>query len=413
VNQDTPTRIIRWLFYAFVLSLPFETVGEGWFEPTTILGGLLLASAVLQPGLFLRWPPKGFWCFIVYLYVFATLSLLEPSGFRSLTILNVFLLAQLTILGWIGFSLMRDRQTAEGALLTFAAGCVVLSLLQVTGIASSVADVAADAVVRVTAFGFHPNNLARILMLGMIAMVGLAFIRSKGKLRPVLIAGPLILLMGVALVQTGSRGALLALAAGMMTLILRRSTMMMKVLQGIGLVVLVGLFFLVALQSDVMRSRFEDTIEEGDLARRERIYPEAFAMFLEKPLLGWGPITNSYELGMRLGHPEELTKNPHNLILFGLVSTGIVGSLPLFIGIGFATFAAWKVRNGPHGVLPLALVAAVLMANMSGLWLFNKLHWLVMAYSLASAYHLTRESLATTDDALITTDDFAIQRVIL
>ena len=87
---------------------------------------------------------------------------------------------------------------------------------------------------------------------------------------------------------------------------------------------------------------------------------------------------------MRLGHPDEETKNPHNLILFGFVSTGLLGSLPLFIGIGFAVISAWKTRQGPHGSLPLAMLIAVLAANMSGLWLFNKLHWMVMAYAMAS-----------------------------
>jgi O-antigen ligase len=417
VNKDTdkPTRVIRWLFYAFVLSLPFETLGEGWFEPTTILGGLLLLSVLLQPGLFLRWPPKGFWCFIVYLYVFALLSLLEPAGFRTLTLLSVFLLAQLTILGWIGFSLMRDRKTAEWALLTFAGGCVLLSLLQVTGIASRAVDADVAEIVRVTAFGFHPNNLARILMLGMLALVGLTFSRYKSLLRPIFITWPFILLIGVALIQTGSRGGLIALAAGTMTLLLRRGTLMRKVLNGVGLVALLGIFIVVSLQSDIMRARFEETIEEGDVARRERIYPTAFEMFQEKPLLGWGPINSTYELGMRLGHPEEETKNPHNLILFGLVSTGIVGSLPLFIGIGFAAVSAWKTRHGPHGILPLAMLVAVLVANMSGLWLFNKLHWLVMAYTLAGAYHVTRADselpLTSRHDAQLTVDNFAIHSV--
>ena len=177
-----------------------------------------------------------------------------------------------------------------------------------------------------------------------------------------------------------------------MTLLLRRGTMMKKVLNGVGLLLLLGFFFLAALQSDVMRARFEDTIEEGDVARREKIYPTAWKMFQEKPLLGWGPITSTYELGMRLGHPREETKNPHNLILFGFASTGLIGSAPLFIGIGFAVVGAWKARVGPHGILPLAMIVAVLTANMSGLWLFNKLHWLVMAYAMASVYHFAREA---------------------
>lgn len=393
MNQDTPTKVIRWLFYGFVLTLPFETISEGWFEPTTILGGLLVLSALLQPGLFLRWPPKGFWCFIVYLYIFATLSLLEPSGYRQAIVLNVFLLAQLSLLGWIGFCLMRDRQTAERAWLTFAAACAFLSLLQVTGFAGRAVEADVTSVVRVTAFGFHPNNLARILMLGMLSLVGLTLTRSKGLIRPLFLVGPLVLLIGVALVQTGSRGGVIALSAGIMTLVLRRGSMMMKVLNGVGLTVLLGVFLFAALQSDIMRARFEETIEEGDVARRERIYPTAFEMFQEKPLFGWGPITSTFELGMRLGHPEEETKNPHNLILFGLVSTGLLGSLPLFAGIAFCGLNAWKTRSGPHGLLPLAMFAAVMVGNMSGLWLFNKLHWLVMAYAMASVYQAARDGI--------------------
>jgi O-antigen ligase len=287
---------------------------------------------------------------------------------------------------------------------------VLLSLLQVTGIASRAVEAEA-AIVRVTAFGFHPNNLARILTLGMLALVGLTFGRGKSLLRPIFITWPFILLIAVALIQTGSRGGLIALAAGMMTLVLRRGTLMMKVLNGVGLLVLLGIFFLVALQSDIMRARFEETLEEGDVARREQIYPTAWQMFQEKPLLGWGPISSTYELGMRLGHPEEETKNPHNLILFGLVSTGIVGSLPLFIGIGLAALSAWKTRHGPHGILPLAMFVAVIVANMSGLWLFNKLHWLVMAYALASFYHAARESsdlqVTSSDDARLPAENFA------
>jgi len=385
-ETNRATRVIRWLFYGFALSLPFETAFQGWLEPTTILGGLLLLSTLLQPGLVLRWPPKGFWCFLVYLYLFAALSVLEPSQYRTLTLLNVFLLAQLTILCWIAYNVMSDRRVAEQALLTFAAGCVVLALLQVTGVAGRAVDID-SAIVRTTALGFHPNNLARILMLGLLALIGLTFGRGKSLLRPIFVTWPFIVLVGAALIQTGSRGGLLALVAGLMTLVLRRGTIWLKVLNTTVLLLVIGFFFLAALQSDVMRARFEQTIEEGDLARREQIYPTAWQMFQEKPLVGWGPITSTYELGMRLGHPEEETKNPHNLVLFALVSTGLLAALPLFAGIALATFSAWKTRLGPHGILPLAMITAVLVANMSGLWLFNKLHWLVMAYALASVHY--------------------------
>jgi O-antigen ligase len=385
-QQNRPVRLIRLLFYGFVFLLPFETAGEGWLEPTTIIGALLALSTLFQPGLFLRWPPRGFWCFLIYLYLFVTISAIEPAQYRYLTILNVFLLIQLTVLCWIAFNVMRDRKVAERAFLIFAGGCLLLATLQVTGIASRPVDADA-AIVRMTAFGFHPNNLARILMLGLLSIIGLTYGRGKTLLRPLALSWPFIILIGAALIQTGSRGGLLALAAGLMTLVLRRGTIWSKLLNAGILVLVLGFFFLAALQSDVMRARFEETVEEGDLARREQIYPAAWEMFQEKPLLGWGPIASTYELGMRLGHPEEETKNAHNLILFGLVSTGLIGSLPLFAGIALATLSAWKTRHGPHGILPLAMIVAVLVANLSGVWLFNKLHWLVMAYALASAYH--------------------------
>ncbi|HEV3469110.1 MAG TPA: O-antigen ligase family protein [Pyrinomonadaceae bacterium] len=386
-GAETPG-VIRWLFYAFVFSLPFETVAEGVLEPPTVVGALLLASTLLQPGLFLRWPPAGFWCLVVYLYLFATLGVLEPAEHRAAVWRSVFLLAQLVTLCWIAYCLMRDPRVAEWALLALAAACTVLALLQVTGVATSAADVGAR-VERVTAFGFHPNNLARILTLGLLALIGLTYGRGKSFFQPVFLSWPAVALVGVALIQTGSRGGLVALGVGLTTLILRSGSWERKLLNAFGVLLVAVFFTLASMQSEIMRERFERTVEEGDLARREQIFPAAWEMIQERPIAGWGAIAGTYELGSRLGHPEEETKNPHNLILYSLVSTGVVGTIPLLAGLALAAYAAWRSRHGAHGILPLALVAALFVANMSGVWLFNKLYWLVTAYALASVNYLS------------------------
>lgn len=399
-NRNHPIRIVRWLFYLFIFSLAFETVGEeaGLIEPPTLIGGLLMLSVLLQPGLVLRWPPKAFWCFIVYIYLFVVMGLFEPTAYRSMFVHDATVLIQLTVLSWVAFNIMRDRKTAQMALLTLALACSFLALLQISGIAQSVIE-AKGSVARAAVFGFHPNHLARILVLGMLALIGTLYIRKQNSMRVLLIVSPCLVLLSAVLLQTGSRGALLALGAALFTFALRNGSLKKKALNIFGLVVLLGVLALAAVQSDVMRSRFEETIEDGDLARRELIYPTAWQMFKEKPLLGWGPVTSVYELGMRLGHPEEEIKNPHNLILYGLVTSGLLGSFPLFLGIALATWSGWKARHGAHGMLPLSLVIAVLAANMSGIWLFNKLHWLIMAYAIASVYYEPIKSYARSASA--------------
>lgn len=384
--------IIRWLFYAFIFSLSFETAGEdiGMIEPPTVVGGALLLSTLLQPGLLLRWPPAGFWCFIIYFYLFVATGLLfEESQYRALFLQNVMIMGQLTLLAWVAFNLMRDSETARKALISLAAASVVLSVIQILGVAQGATEVKGE-VERAAALGFHPNHLARILVLGILALMGMLYIRKQLLSRKVLFASPLIVILVAVLIQTGSRGALLALAAALLTFALSAGSLKRRAINAGGLLVLLGLLALAAVNSDIMRSRFEETIEDGDLARRELIYPMSWQMFTEKPLLGWGSATSVYELGMRLGHPEEETKNPHNLILYGLVTSGVVGSFPLFLGTGLAIFAAWRARHRAHGILPLAMVVAVLVANMSGVWIANKLHWLVIAYALASAHYELR-----------------------
>lgn len=387
-NRNHPIRIVRWLFYLFIFSLAFETVGEsaGLIEPPTVIGVLLMASVLLQPGLVLRWPPKAFWCFIVYIYLFVVMGLFEPAAYRSMFVHDATVLLQLTVLGWVAFNIMRDRETAQMALLTLALACSFLALLQISGFAHSAIE-AKGSVARAAVFGFHPNHLARILVLGMLALIGTLYARRQNSMRVLVIVSPCLVMLAAVLLQTGSRGALLALGAALFTFALRKGSLKKKTLNVLALVFLLGVLALAAIQSDVMRSRFEETIEDGDLARRELIYPTAWQMFKEKPLLGWGPVTSVYELGMRLGHPEEEIKNPHNLILYGWVTSGLIGSFPLFLGIALATWSAWKARHGAHGMLPLSLVIAVLAANMSGIWLFNKLHWLIMAYAIASVYY--------------------------
>jgi O-antigen ligase len=347
-----------------------------------ITGSLLILATILEMRVFYRWPSGALWCFLIYLYVCVVLGALEKASYRVEVAWSLVVLIQLILVFWISYNLMRYDSIARTALLIFAGACATLAILQVLGITARVSDAGAK-VERVSAMGLNPNDLARILVLGLLAMVGLVYGLGRSTLQRYL-AWPLFALMGITIVQTGSRGALVALGAGLMIFVLNKGSMWQKVRNVVAILLLVGFFAFISIESDTARERFERAEEEGGLARREEIYPNALEMFLEKPVLGWGVIGYTYELGWRLGHIDEQTKNAHNLILHALASTGLIGAVPLFLGIGLTVRAAWQARHGSQGVLPLALIITVLMANMSGLWLYKKLNWVILAYALAS-----------------------------
>jgi O-antigen ligase len=141
-----------------------------------------------------------------------------------------------------------------------------------------------------------------------------------------------------------------------------------------------------------MKSRYKKAIENRDMAGRQYLYPHAFDMIEAKPLLGWGPGNQQYELYERTKHlefgdPAKLktrkTKAAHNLALEVLTSSGIVGAIPLFICIGLCLWGGWKARATTQGILPFALAMAVLMVNMTIPWQPAKQGWLIFAYALA------------------------------
>ena len=93
----------------------------------------------------------------------------------------------------------------------------------------------------------------------------------------------------------------------------------------------------------------------GNLAGREQLYPALWTMFLEKPVLGWGPVTNTYELALRIGERDRPHRAAHNIVLELLTASGLVGHSRSWWASGSAAREAWRARDGEHGVLPLAL----------------------------------------------------------
>jgi O-antigen ligase len=400
VTPAFPKAAIRYAYYAFIFSLPFEGALGGLF----LLGLVLAGLTVCQPHLFLKPPPKAFWFFVMYFSVVAVLGvigILEASRdtqFTRAILTQLFRFSQLLVFFLISYRLMTFEPIAKAALLTLAIACVLLAVLAAAGVITSEASEAISRNVtdeRMSTFQDNPNVVASVLSLGLLGLVGLAYGRQDISIKVRLLAWLSSGFLLIAIVRTGSRGSLLALVLALVALTVRRANIPERVRTIFIALVAIACLAWASYQIDAVRKRWEKTYYEGDVAGRQVLVPTAWQMFLEKPIVGWGPVSHTYELGARTGR---LGGEPHNLYLWLVLETGLLGACPFFVGLWLCWRSVWRARGSVHGTLPLALLFFLLASNLKGTYLYFKLFWVVLAYSLACgsyAHASTRNYLKT------------------
>ena len=393
-NHRAVHPLVRGAFYVFIFSLLFEWPDRPIpMEIPTLIGFIYLAFTLLQPKVCYRYFPKelGFYAvYVLFLTLLCGFVRRQEDAIRLLT-----LMVQIFFLMWSGYNLMRYERIMKTALMTLVISCSTISVMQLSGVAATHwYDYYEGS--RSSVLGQNPNNMANNISLGLVALMGFAFGRNKTSPWVKYVAAPLAVIMVGAIIDTGSRGALIALGIGFAAFTIRGKTLWAKAKSLIIVLSVLGGLVLVVSQTPSIASRYMRAIYENNMAGREVLFPAAWDMFKEKPLLGWGPIDNKYELGKRV----QIFKNPnifrrseshkgamdtHNMFLDAMTSMGLFGTVPLYIYIILCMLAAWRARRGSQGALPLAMVVTVILINMSGNWVASKLDWLMMAYALASA----------------------------
>lgn len=381
-----PSRLLQYAFYTFIFSIPLEMlsqnygVGGSQFTITRMIGvGLILAALNEFQVCFSR-VPVAFWWFVVYQLAYLLLGILQEVNDAWSFVPRVLTRIQLLLLFLIAYNLILDKRIGQRTLLVLIISCSALGILMLSGIATDV-----DEDGRISVVGANPNESGIVLSLGVIALIGYAFNqRGRGFVTRAFIWASFGLL-SAAIVSTGSRGALVALVSGILAWGLlfesRRQYSRYTVLMVA--VVCIGILFSIVYLSDTAMTRWDKTLQRGDTAGREKIFSASWQMFLERPLIGWGPVNYGFELGSRVGR---LYRGAHNLYLYVLIETGLAGAIPFFGALWLCLKKAWHNRQGQYGVLPLALLVVVLIANLSGDWLDRKLFWVVLAYALAGGY---------------------------
>jgi len=396
-REHPPGRLVHWAFYAFVLSIPFEFPGRSFpVEIPTIAAALFVLATLLEPRRCYARTPPVLLLFAAYFYAYWMSAVVNGRAPVAtdlnaadywMEVTRLFVLELETVLTfWAGFNLMRSQKTARTALVVLAVACVLEALLPLLGVART-ARAQWGGGERVTAMGQNPNHNADVLAAGIIALLGLRYgLLQQPLRRGRWLVWPAFGISAISLVNTGSRGGLLSLGLGLVVLTLTGARSgWAKLRSGAALAVGIAALVYTAYSNDLMRRRLDDTIEHGKFTHRERLFPALLAMFTERPVFGWGPVNNKYELGIRQDERVRRRRDAHNIVLEVLTATGLAGAIPFFTGIGLCVAGAWRSRRGAHGFVPFALCVVMGMANMSGNLIASQLLWLVLAYAAAAS----------------------------
>jgi len=380
--------VVRWAFYLFVFSIPLEYPQRSIpLEVHTITGSLFLLAALLQPRLCFRRPPAAILWFASYLWIYAALNILSQHPADAWKLFFNYLEVALVL--WAASNVLRFDNVAWKAFGGFIVGAVIIGVLQRSEIATS------NVEGRLVVFGQDPNMLGGNMAIGLLMLLGLAYGRDRVPMRVQVVAGLAGLLLLRTLLYSGSRGAGVALAVGVVTFAFRGGNVR-QIAKHVGIAVLAGTVLVAAAyRNQSLLKRYQYTVSEGDLSGREEIYPEALKMIKERPVFGWGPGEHLYELGRRTsgfqigsrnadGVAVHLARDTHDVLLDILTSVGLVGGFPFFAAIAAGVSAAWRVRAGPRATLPLALLACELTIGLSLDVAASKQLWLILAYAIAS-----------------------------
>jgi O-antigen ligase len=384
----TVNPVLRAAMYVFVMSIPFEIPNRSIIpiEVPTITGALFLAATVLNPSAAYRRVPRPLPWLAAYLWIFLVIWAFLANEHFAETLRLFGNMVLLILLLWVMYNLLADARVLRGALLAIVVSCSARALMQWFGIAATAHEVWTGGE-RVTVLGQNANLSALILSSGLVTVLGLQGTRARWLPRFELLAWPLAALIAVAIIQTGSRGGLVCAGAGVLVFFFRGGTVLRRLRNTFVGMAAVALLGWGALQSQVMRGRLAGDGSVHMLAGREQIYPALVQMFSERPLLGWGPVDNQYEIARRIQERHKVSRDAHNLVGELLTATGLVGAVPFLIALAMCIRAAWRARAGLLGALPLAFLTTVLVGTLSGTWIASKVLWLAMTLALAADAH--------------------------
>jgi O-antigen ligase len=389
VDSLHPNFLVQAAFYLSVFSIPFcylylpgtgERVGVA-----RLVQLLIFLGALSQPRVCLRFFPKALFWFVGYVFMRMIWGLwLTPDLAASWWPDDLVFIGYLFPWTWVLFNVLQFPDMRQRGVWVLTWGCLACAICHIAGIGVDAAFSGAEG--RSSVFGQNPNEVGATYATAVIALFGLWTSQAREWIRR-LLPVPMMALIGIALAKTGSRGAILILAIGLLVLLFA-SPARSKIKHLASLLVFVTALAATLWQMPTVMTRFQEINPQniGENNPRARMAPVLWEMFLRSPVYGLGPDGYQWELTRRaLPYliKERKLIDSHNEVLLLLVETGLIGFLLFSTGVAMALAGAWRAWRRAADPLPLALllpivIAAATVANPAQHLIF----WLAMAYGL-------------------------------
>lgn len=400
---DEPSIVTKLCFYAFLCTLPFETLPfpllGSQFSIAKLSGIFLFLASVLDSRACFRRAPREFWLLLIYVSCGVLVVALADDS-KNVSFVALSRNPQLLILFLIAFNLFSIESIRKEAVIVLTSGISTFSwmhtlkLLDIRSMTEYVDGV--GQVERTAGLSSDPNfatSLAGIGILGCFVIL-ISFNLLNKYARMAFIVFCIGCLLSVA--QMSSRGGVLSITVGLFALGVvywRKEKSWTPLFCLAALVVAAGF---AVWQSDLFRSRIEKTISSGDTAGRLEIWEATLRVWSSHPIVGCGFEKYLYAVGTLIGEPQ---RNTHNTILSVLVSTGIVGVVPVLVVMFRIISKLTKSTNNWDGMLSASWIALDIMASLSLNLEHQKWFWITLAFALASD-HSTEDRTSWKNDKL-------------
>lgn len=392
LEDGTGKGAVQAAYFAFVFWIPIETlyylndVGNSTSaDGITLsrpLGILLFGLALINSRRCFRRIPAAFWMLAWYIAACAASQLWIPAALDARFATHQMTMLQMAGLFLISVNLFADVGFREavfrfyGWWVSLVAAAMLLGMASVKEARSSIPSQ-------------NPNLAAALFALGAVCLAGDPRLLSLRRMQTRLVASiPAIAVLILAILQTGSRGGLMAFAAGILALgaCAGKTTRAKRLL--IAGAVIGALLLMVQhefTQGTEAAARLDAAWNRGDTAGRTTIWKAAWAMFLEKPYFGYGAVNNLFTLGIHINYPF---RDTHNFFLAVLTEVGLVGAVPLIGAIFFALWLAWRYGGRTGDGLPFALMVALITLVLSSTAYHDKIFWIVLAAAVSCGFGL-------------------------